>query len=266
MTSLSTVDTKYVLAGTAAAGLLGYLAIKFFKKNAKTVDPGVVLLHHFPSTSTILSPSPFALKLLTFFRLTGIPYENDYDQPLGPKQKAPWIEIDGKAHTDSSFIIEYLTDYFKITLDEHLSEEERALGRVVQKTFEENTVYEWFFSTAKSISWIVRNLFLWSFKSRLGKNLKSHGMDKHSDEEIRHITEGDLQAISTILGDKHYILGDRPTSYDCALFGYLANIVYGLNPQSWPNIMLRDKFPNLVEYTDRLKAEFWSDWDELLTK
>lgn len=134
-----------------------------------------------------------------------------------------------------------------------------ARGRI----FEDS---EWFFKTVGYMPWIVKKFFLWTFKRRLGGNLKSHGMDKHSEEEIRHIAEGDLKAISNILGNKNYLFGDKPTSFDCALFGYLANIIYGLNPQSWQNIMLREKFPNLISFTNHFKDEFWKEWDQITDK
>lgn len=140
MAYLSSYDSKYVLSGTAAVGLLGYFVFNLCRKKIKTVGPGIVLLHSFPPTKTIPNPSPFALKLQSFLRLTGIAYEDEFDRPLGPKQKAPWIEIDGNVISDSSLIIDYLTDHFKVTLDKHLSKEELALGRMVQSTFEENTV------------------------------------------------------------------------------------------------------------------------------
>ena len=38
-----------------------------------------------------------------------------------------------------------------------------------------------------------------------------HGIGRHSSEEIHEIGCDDIQAISTYLGSKPYLMGDRPT-------------------------------------------------------
>jgi len=44
------------------------------------------------------------------------------------------------------------------------------------------------------------------------KNFKIMGIGKHSEEEIVNIGCADLKALSAILADKPYFLGDKPTA------------------------------------------------------
>lgn len=76
------------------------------------------------------SAGPFAIKLLAWMELAGIPYEQVIeDNPgKGPKGKNPWIELDGEAIADSEIIIELLSERFGIDLDAKLNEEQQAIG------------------------------------------------------------------------------------------------------------------------------------------
>ena len=53
---------------------------------------------------------PFALKLLAWLELAGLPYEQVYEANprKGPKGKNPWIELDGERIGDSELIIDLL--------------------------------------------------------------------------------------------------------------------------------------------------------------
>ena len=50
--------------------------------------------------------------------------------------KLPFIELNGVAVADSSFIIEHLIAHFHIELDAHLSAKQRAVGNGLQRTVE----------------------------------------------------------------------------------------------------------------------------------
>jgi len=93
------------------------------------------------------SAGPFAIKLLAWLELTGIPYEQIIeDNPRkGPKGKNPWIELDSERIGDSELIIELLSRRFGIDLDAGLSNEQKAVGLAWRRTFEEHfhQVLEW---------------------------------------------------------------------------------------------------------------------------
>ena len=76
------------------------------------------------------SAGPFAIKLLAWLELAGLPYQQVLeDNPRkGPKGKNPWIELDGELIGDSEFIIELLSKRYGVNLDAGLSREQRRLG------------------------------------------------------------------------------------------------------------------------------------------
>jgi glutathione S-transferase len=76
------------------------------------------------------SAGPFAIKLLAWLELTGIPYEQAFeDNPRkGPKGKNPWIELDGELIGDSELIIEHLSKRHGVDLDAGLTNEQKAIA------------------------------------------------------------------------------------------------------------------------------------------
>merc|ERR1719489_123470 len=90
-----------------------------------------------------------------------------------------------------------------------------------------------------------------------------HGIGRHSMQEVTAFVCKDLSVISEILSDKKYLFDTPgPTSYDCALFGHLAQFVYiSLNPYPAQEF-IRQECPNLIAYVDRVKDELWPNWNQ----
>jgi len=55
------------------------------------------------------------------------------------------------------------------------------------------------------------------------KQIYGHGTGRHKTDEIFHLGEVDLEALSVFLGKKPYFVGDKPTSLDASAFGMLIN-------------------------------------------
>ncbi len=65
----------------------------------------------------------------------------------------------------------------------------------------------------------------------------------------------DLEALSVMLGDKPYFLGETPTEVDASVYGLLANIHY--SPIRGPLQEMIKKHENLIAYCDRIKGIYW---------
>lgn len=87
---------------------------------------------------------------------------------------------------------------------------------------------------------------LWKFFSPLKwilkKRMVDNGIGKHTPTEIYQMTEDDLHTLSNILGSKKYFGGDEPCEDDCAIFGGVAQCVWGMPGSS---------FERLVNGTDK---------------
>jgi glutathione S-transferase len=100
----------------------------------------MIKLHQFPPVFG-RNVSPFTLKLETWLRLAGLPYEAvpTRNPGQGPKGKPPFIvDDDGTVVADSSLIIEHLVRTRGIDLDRELSREQRAQAVALQRLFEDH--------------------------------------------------------------------------------------------------------------------------------
>jgi len=200
------------------------------------VPNNTVILHAFEPGKTCPNISPFVLKLETYLRFTGIPYEISTKKPFGPKGKCPWITLNGENVGDSQLVIEFLNKKFEKNTWGNATEEQKALARVVRLALEEHFVWalahwRWIkdvhhFDSIADIQGI-KFKFMKFFVGRKIKNLMHDvGIGRHSYEEMVAMLEEDLANVSALLGSKKFILGDEPVEADCAIFGVLAQIVF----------------------------------------
>lgn len=213
--------------------------------------------------------SPFCTKLETYLRMAEIPYQIQVtDTRKAPKGKVPWIEHEGQRLGDSSLIIDYLKRRFGDPLDGALSAEQRAQGRLLQRTLEEGTywvgVYDrWavdenferireplFGSLGRPLIWVVPDLI----RKRMLDALYAQGTARHTREEVYAMGRADMEAISVLLGDRPYLFADGPTSFDAVLYAFTV-----FSRQRPVRAHLRDLPENLVRFAERVHQAYFAD-------
>lgn len=216
--------------------------------------------------------APFPLKLETWLRMAGIPFEfvvaNDPNK--GPKGKSPWIEIGTERMGDSALIIEFLEQRFGINIDAHLDAQQRALAVSVQRMLEEHYhqcfEHQLFFGRGAEerlqefaatmpipLRWLVPTVL----KRTFAKQLYARGMGRHAEEVIIAQGKSDLDALSVLLGNQPYFLGDQPSSIDACVFGFLGVSLYvdGDNPLYQYGASIE----NLMRYCERMRARYFPE-------
>lgn len=185
--------------------------------------------------------SPFALKLETWLKLAGIPFEIRASMNLAkaPKGKLPFIVDGGREIGDSTLIIEHLKATRGIDPDAGLSWRQRAEATALQRLFEEHlyfigvysryvdpegwtTLRRDFFSALPAPA---RPLAARWLRRRVGRMLHAQGLGRHRPAEIYAMGRRDLEAIALFLGDRPFFAGDQLTTIDAVAYGFLANIL-----------------------------------------
>jgi len=272
--------TKYLYYG---AGVLAvYLGIKIFKHvkrqrmlaRWKKTPKDVVILHCFPPARTLPNASPFVLKVQTYLRMANIQFKLDHVDYFGPKGKTPWISLNGEHIPDSHFILQHLNKKFEKNFNGNYSEEQLSIARLVRITLEEyifwgGVLYRMIFGLSTFTQVMNIPVPLWVIQLVIGRRWKKYsyaqGIGRHTKEEIYETTTDALRSVSKILGNKKFILGDEPCEDDCAIFGMLAQCIWGL-PHSPYEQLSNGELKNIKEYCLRMKERFWADWDLCLDK
>jgi glutathione S-transferase len=187
--------------------------------------------------------SPYCTKLETYLRMADIPYQvADDDLPFrrAPHAKVPFVAFEGRLIADSSVIIEELKQRLGDTVDVHLTQEQRALGHLVQRTLEEGTYWgavlyvRWYdaanFERVRRdyfegtmgplLRWVVPDLI----RKRVLSALHGQGISRHDRRWIFALVQRDFESVAHVLGDKPYLLSDKPSSYDAVLYAFSSAI------------------------------------------
>lgn len=241
----------------------------------------MIKLYQFPSAWGLAgSISPPCMKLETWLRIAGIPYEVapfTSPEPQPPKGKWPFIDDGGEIIADSTLIIEHLRR--RIDPDASLTKSERAIGLAFRRMVKE------------SIFWLIiqirhrddagfkiyRNVLLSllapgvpldqvgpdvhaavdAIRQNMIDQMHGHGMGRHTSEEVHRIGTADLIAISDFLGDKPFFFGDEPTGVDATVYAYLAHVID--LPLDSPSTQVARGRQNLVDYCRRMRARFYPE-------
>lgn len=234
----------------------------------------MITLYQFAPTWGVPNLGQFNVKIETYLRMTNLDYTVVETLPLkAPKGKLPYIEDKGNSLADSRFIIDYLKEEYGDPLDKDLSAEQRATMTAFQRLLEESLYWvgmysRWQYTDANwqvnktaifgSMPPVIRDIAAWVYRRRIiGKQIYGHGTGRHTAEEIFHLGNVDLDALSGFLADKPYFMGDKPTSLDASAFGILINTL-GVPIES-PAKDYALSLSNLVAYCERMMNEFYPE-------
>lgn len=221
----------------------------------------MITLFQLPAAWGLPSISMFCVKTYTFLRLADLPFKQaPGDLRQAPKGKVPYIDDDGQLIGDSGFIQAHCERKYGNRLDAHLSPQDHALGHLVRRTCEESTYnvlmyVRWasdagFASTAEALAPAIPAEFAPAVREQVLDTLKHQGVARHSPGEVDTLGAQDLDALSSVLGDKQFLLGHAPTSYDTSLYA----LVSGVLATPHDNAVTRHarSLHNLVAYAERV--------------
>ncbi|KAJ3126486.1 hypothetical protein HK098_007468 [Nowakowskiella sp. JEL0407] len=279
---ISNPSNHPAIAITAAAAI-GIFAYSRRPKNKNLQSDAqqpkdVVVLHQLPRPPFKGYPNFSApcMKLETYLRMTGVKYIVKEVLPsTGPKKKVPYITLNGETIADSQLIIWHLQ---KIKLpgytdiDAHLTTDEKILVDSVRLLAEEilyrHIGWERWANpkNAKAtrdsifhdIPFPMRYLVFSIVQKNNTKASQMHGFGRFTHSEQLQFSFRAIDRLSELLGDKRYMLGDKPCSLDAIVFGELMDVTKA--HEYWPDIptggYLKTK-ENLVKYVQRMFNEYF---------
>jgi glutathione S-transferase len=214
--------------------------------------------------------SPYCTKADVQLQMAGLPYRKaKATRDDSPKGQLPFIEEDGVLVADSTFIRAHVERKYGFDFDQGLTAAERAQAWAIERMLENqfgfaSGYFRWLkpdnFAKGPAhffdhLPEAVRSNVLKDVQAQVAANMKAVGITRHSDEEIVWLGEKSLSALSTLLGDRRYLFGDKPCGTDATAFGMLAGL---LTPFFDSPLRRRaETYANLVDYTDRMMATYF---------
>ena len=233
----------------------------------------MITLYAFGSNFGLPDPSPFVMKTELHLKMAKLGYRREEGGPQGaPKGKLPYIDDDGVVMADSVFIRDYLERTYAVDFDAGLTESQRALAWTVERMVEDHLYWimvhaRWvdednfakgpahFFDQAPEA---VRDTIRQQGRQNVISILHGQGIGRHSVEEIADVADRSFSALSRILGDKPYLMGDRPCGTDASVFGLVAGALTPLFDT--PVRAAAGRYGNLVAYRDRMLERYFPEF------
>lgn len=223
--------------------------------------------------------SPYVSYTDAFLRMAGIPFEavvlEKGDLRKTPKGKLPWIvDDDGTSVADTQLIQFYLEERYGDPLDGWLSPEQKATADLIHRMIgecwywmavqaryrrdEDFAIYDplW----VKFLAWLPeeqRRAPVEEFRDHLLTQFWHHGTGRNTEQEVERIARRLTDAMSTLLGEKPYLFGDRPSSLDANMYAGLVHCA--MTPFPSPiGQYIRSK-PNLAAFINHVFDKYYPE-------
>ena len=179
--------------------------------------------------------SPFCLKVVNYLRWTNTDYEPEITDPRRtPRGKLPCLIYGEEVVPDSSGIIHYLETRHAIRLDDHLSAQEHAQGRLIQSVFEEHLYFILiYWRWTDQIGWSHYKAHLLRYFDDIGvpSSSRKPSLERQKERPTKYLgarrwSDGprsstrkrrrDPPITQHPLDDRAFFVGNEPNSYDAS--------------------------------------------------
>jgi hypothetical protein len=216
--------------------------------------------------------SPFVGRVESYLRLIRKPYIKNETMGLreNPRGKVPVANINGIMVDDSTRIIETVKNTFHVTVDDKLTSEQLAQGYLIQQLLHHSLYWVLLhqnFGTEQGrrhfcqefarlpmpgyIKFLLTRMIIRNTKDKLCGS----GYGIIPAAELVKRGQNDVRTLSTVLGEKKFILGtEEATSYDADVYTFLVMLFFDTNQSSFPWVVeIKKECQNLVEYVKRMR-------------
>jgi glutathione S-transferase len=233
----------------------------------------MITLYGFGPGLAVPDLSPFVMKAMMLLKLAGLDYVEKKGVPMqAPKGKLPYIDDDGTVVADSIFIRRHIEKTRGFDYDEGLTAEQRAQAYAVEQLCEKHLLWvlarvRWlddanfergFSSFFDTIPALARPLVKRLIRRKIARTLWAEGFGRYSESELHELGVRDVEALSTLLGDKPFLCGEKPCGADATLFGFLALTLDPASASPTRDAALAKA--NLAAYRDRMMKAYFPDF------
>ncbi|MGJ5004692.1 glutathione S-transferase family protein [Bradyrhizobium sp. HKCCYLRH2060] len=218
--------------------------------------------------------SPFVTKTEVQLKMAGLAFRKQRAMPpASPKGQLPFIDDGGELIADSTFIRAHIERKYGFDFDSGLDVRARAQAWGFERMIEHHLYFalvgaRWvdpvnfakgpahFFDGVPADK---REKLREDAQFRVAENYLISGLGRHAPDEDVDLAARSLRALSVQLGDRPYLMGDRPCGTDATAFAVIAGI---LTPFFESELRRRtESFGNLVAYAERMMAQYYPEFD-----
>ena len=217
------------------------------------------------------SPSPFVMKADIQMQMLGLEFQRaTADLESVDKHKAPYVWDDGTLVQDSTFIRQHFEAKLGLNLDEGLGAEQRGAARALECMREAHLC-----PIMASERWLIPDNFergpkiffmrvpeaaregvIKSVLADVAKSAYGSGVMRFTRSERMTLAALDIAAVASMLGNKSFVFGARPTAVDAIAFGALEAGATRFFESELPDLVTAH--PTLVTYLERMRERYFA--------
>ncbi|WP_070971142.1 glutathione S-transferase family protein [Vibrio sonorensis] len=235
----------------------------------------MLVLHKFVSAWDVADISPFCIKVETYLRFIDVKFElRTTNNRRSQTSKLPVLQIDDEYVSDSNQIIARLERQSQSSLDASLNESQRITGRLLRSAIEQDFYFlmMWHYYQDEQgfeIYWPELKRYCceigvrpWllpfvkkAVRRKFLKVLHAQGTGRKNREEVEEEACEILSLIASILANKSFIHGEKPTTIDATVYGFLSRVLF--SPFEGKVKDHLQKQDNLVNYCKRIQTNYY---------
>ena len=200
----------------------------------------MITLYSYPTLFGVADNNGYGLKVFAFLKLAGVAFQHEhiFDASKAPRGQLPYLVDDGETIGDSETIIAHLIRKHGLAIDLGLTSAQRTTNLLVTRTLDD--LY-WVMSYSRWQDERYWPMFRDALK-REHPHLTDEGLLKAKEfNHQRYYYQGigryqpdaamarglaDLAAFAEFVPAGGYVHGEKPTSIDAGLYGFIANIYF----------------------------------------
>jgi glutathione S-transferase len=200
----------------------------------------MLTLYSYPALFGVADNNGYGLKVFAFLKLAGLPFHHVhlFDASTAPRSQLPYIVDGNDTVGDSETILAYLTKKHGLTLDAALTEAQSTQNLLITRMLDD--LY-WVMSYSRwqdERYWRVfcdallrehpslTDQILSKAREFNAQRYYYQGIGRYQPDAVMARGLVDLAALATLVPARKYVHGEKPTSIDASIYGFIANIYF----------------------------------------
>ena len=200
----------------------------------------MLTLYSYPALFGVADNNGYGLKVFAFLKLAGLPFRHVhvFDAVKAPRSQLPYIVDGNDTVGDSETILAYLTKKYAPTLDAALTKAQSTQNLLITRMLDD--LY-WVMSYSRwkdERYWrsfrdaLLRehpgltNEILGKAREYNAQRYYYQGIGRYDPDAAMARGLADLAALATLVPARTYVHGDKPSSIDAGIYGFVANIYF----------------------------------------
>jgi len=200
----------------------------------------MLTLYSYPPLFGVADNNGYGLKVFAFLKLAGVPFHHEhiFDASKAPRGQLPYIVDGSDTVGDSEAILGFVTRKYRPAIDAALTPALRTQNLLVTRTLDDlywvmsysrwkdDRYWPAFRDALKREHPQLTDGSLLKAKEYNAQRYHYQGIGRYDADAAMARGLADLEALASLIPNNGYVHGDKPTSIDAGIYGFVANIYF----------------------------------------